>query len=215
MTVAQVTYQILEFIGEAILAVFIFGYIVREFQEFLRHYKIGSQYCQTCVQNRGEGNDKLECHVCGRKFNPFQNSHCPTCQREIESSHICWRGYFMDVWNIIDILNLGLFIFVLVVRFWLRGYLYTYDYNTHGGFLNFYPVAEFYYMGSWLNSFNAWLCFLKSFKYLAKIKQLRVLIRAILYSGTVLPSRTLPPAPTPLQYLPQPFSAVSSPPACS
>ena len=37
--------QIMEFIGECVLAIFIFGYIVREFQEFLRHYRIGSRYC--------------------------------------------------------------------------------------------------------------------------------------------------------------------------
>ena len=142
----------------------------------------------------------VECYVCARHFNPFQHSHCPLCQREVEHTHICWKGYFYDVWNIIDIINLGLFIFVLVVRFWLRGYLYSYNYNTRGGFLNFYPVAEFYYMSNWLNSFNAWLCFLKSFKYLAKIKQLRVLIRALAYSGT-LPQPSCAPMPPPTALL--------------
>eukprot|EP00668_Euglena_longa_P001127 GGOE01001345.1.p1 GENE.GGOE01001345.1~~GGOE01001345.1.p1 ORF type:complete len:861 (-),score=284.46 GGOE01001345.1:30-2579(-) len=184
------TEQVLELAGEILLGVFIVFYITRETQEFLEHKRIKFQHCSICVKRQRPSasapQKEIECYICGRHFDPFEHTYCPLCQREIEEVHICWKGYFLDPWNVIDIVNLILFIVVLSLRFHLHAVLYGYNYDVGDGFLQFYPLANQYYLCNWLNSFNALLCYLKFFKYLARIKQLKTLIQALALAGEEL-----------------------------
>ena len=84
----------------------------------------------------------MECYICARNFDPFTMLHCPLCQREVGvDSHICWKGYFQDFWNIIDISNLIFFFAVLILRTVVRFKLMGFDYDVRDGFLNLYPLV--------------------------------------------------------------------------
>eukprot|EP01006_Ploeotia_vitrea_P030854 TRINITY_DN63177_c0_g1_i1.p1 TRINITY_DN63177_c0_g1~~TRINITY_DN63177_c0_g1_i1.p1 ORF type:complete len:881 (-),score=78.19 TRINITY_DN63177_c0_g1_i1:2116-4758(-) len=181
MTMESVA-AVAELIAEITLSVWVLWYIFREILEFWRYYRLKPKFCVQCVRNKiereGERRDAI-CVECNREFHPFQHANCPKCQRELGESHKCWRGYFQDLWNTLDIINDVLFITVFIVRFRLRFDMADYDYNVGEDFFLFYPVAWRYSMANYFNSFNAFLCFLKLFKYLGKFKALSYFVRTL------------------------------------
>eukprot|EP01012_Entosiphon_sulcatum_P064839 TRINITY_DN936_c0_g1_i1.p1 TRINITY_DN936_c0_g1~~TRINITY_DN936_c0_g1_i1.p1 ORF type:complete len:820 (+),score=191.59 TRINITY_DN936_c0_g1_i1:53-2512(+) len=173
--------SILELVGEIVLVAFIAMYIVLEVLEFLRYRKISPHFCTICMRKRivREGMERVvTCYEesCRREFNPFTCEYCPRCQREIEKQHICWRGYFQDTWNILDIINQGFFIAVFAIRFDLRTTLMHQSYDVGDQFFLLYPLAWRYSLSNYLNSVNALLCFTKIFKYLRQFRSLSSLV---------------------------------------
>uniref|UniRef100_A0A7S1N9G3 Polycystin cation channel PKD1/PKD2 domain-containing protein n=1 Tax=Eutreptiella gymnastica TaxID=73025 RepID=A0A7S1N9G3_9EUGL len=187
----EVTEHVVEFIGELLLGVFILGYFIRELHELYQHTQKAKKHCALCVKqlvqkstNSGQHQPneitQVECYICARNFDPFTMLHCPLCQREVEvDAHICWKGYFQDFWNVIDIINLVFFFAVLILRMVVRFKLMDFDYDVGNGFLNLYPLAWDYYMATWLNAFNSLLSFIKVFKYLSRSKSLRTCLMTL------------------------------------
>eukprot|EP01012_Entosiphon_sulcatum_P018547 TRINITY_DN2327_c0_g1_i2.p1 TRINITY_DN2327_c0_g1~~TRINITY_DN2327_c0_g1_i2.p1 ORF type:complete len:683 (+),score=89.56 TRINITY_DN2327_c0_g1_i2:348-2396(+) len=172
------------FCGEVLLIAAVCLYIIREFQEFYTFWKVKPNRCtvcrkQQCIRN---GEQKLiECpeDFCQRSFNPFRLPNCPECGREVAEIHLCWRGYFQDTWNILDIVNQFFFLLVFGLRFALRGELPKINFDVGDTFFDFYPIAWRYALANWLNSVNALLCFTKTFKFLAKFRSMSALVRTI------------------------------------
>ncbi|KAJ9467989.1 Polycystin-2 [Diplonema papillatum] len=168
---------------EIVLATYLCCYLVNEAAEFYSFKSVGKERCIVCRKAAilETGDDKVySCVECSALFDPFENTRCTKCLREYTATkHLCWKGYFQDVWNWLDIVNLFFFVAVFSLRFSLRSDMAGIDYNVGHTFILMYPIANKYTTSNYLNSVNALLCFLKTFKYLGKFDKLAILIRTM------------------------------------
>eukprot|EP01006_Ploeotia_vitrea_P027204 TRINITY_DN60062_c0_g1_i1.p1 TRINITY_DN60062_c0_g1~~TRINITY_DN60062_c0_g1_i1.p1 ORF type:complete len:817 (-),score=74.02 TRINITY_DN60062_c0_g1_i1:414-2864(-) len=172
------------FVFEIVLVAAVAMYFFREVQEFIMFAKLKPSRCTVCCARkaRREGKEPIVTCVekeCTREFNVLTLVVCPSCGTDVSTSHLCWKGYFQDFWNILDLVNQGFFIVVFYIRFSLRYQMSGFDFTNTEDFIAFYPIAWQYSIANWLNSVNALLCFFKTFKYLGKFKSLSTLVRTI------------------------------------
>eukprot|EP00754_Rhynchopus_humris_P006847 Rhum_TRINITY_DN13235_c0_g1::Rhum_TRINITY_DN13235_c0_g1_i1::g.58348::m.58348 len=171
---------------EVILQIYLFVYLVNEVTDFYSYKRIPRSDCITCKRQMilREGLEKvyvcLECHT---EFNPFSQRRCGKCLTEYSPErHLCWKGYFQDPWHWLDMINLLFFIIVFGLRFRLRADLAKVAFSAGPRFILMFPLAGQFSISNYLNSVNALLCFIKTFKYLGKFSQLAVLIRTLSHS---------------------------------
>jgi len=171
--------------AEVVLFVLVVIYIFAEFWEFGRYARVKSSRCTKCqidrVMSGATTNHWIYCVECSREFNPFRQAECPTCTRETQGeSHLCWKGYFLDGWNILDIINQVFFLYLFIWRLKLRYDMWKIDFaGVDQQFKILYPMAWQFSFTNWLNAVNALLCFAKLFKYMGKFRALSTLIRTL------------------------------------
>ena len=168
---------------EIMLALYLFCYLINEVTDFYRYKKISREQCIKCkkAQILRRGLEKRYiCLECRNEFNPFKDKRCGRCLTEYNSKkHLCWRGYFQDPWHWLDVINLIFFVIVFGLRFQLRSDLADLRFESGSRFMLLVPVAGQFSISNYLNSVNALLCFIKTFKYLGKFQQLSVLIKTL------------------------------------
>mmetsp|Transcript_139438 Transcript_139438/g.242507 ORF Transcript_139438/g.242507 Transcript_139438/m.242507 type:complete len:1109 (-) Transcript_139438:343-3669(-) len=170
------------FVGEVILVTAVVIYLLLEIYEFYRYWRVGKQRCNKCILTNvdKEGLERAApCYECGRTFNQFRLPKCPSCSNEVPDGHLCWKGYFQDAWNYLDLVNMAIFFAVFFLRLGVRLDLDMLEFNVGDSHLNFSSVAWAYTMSFWLSSLNCWLCFMKLTKYLDKVKALSALVRTL------------------------------------
>ena len=135
------------------------------------------------------------------------------------------RQYLSDSWNVLDIVNLSLFVYSILSR---MNVLYRclpllreievisaradpWDDNmesdpagNHGNFVAMHDVAQHFQIITFLNAFNSILTWIKLFKFLNYFPDMRILTTTLKIAGK--PRRLPPPstAPLPLPF-PLPF----------
>eukprot|EP01002_Notosolenus_urceolatus_P000756 NODE_118_length_2739_cov_24.345353_g94_i0.p1 GENE.NODE_118_length_2739_cov_24.345353_g94_i0~~NODE_118_length_2739_cov_24.345353_g94_i0.p1 ORF type:complete len:890 (+),score=261.86 NODE_118_length_2739_cov_24.345353_g94_i0:163-2670(+) len=178
-------FDIFIFALEVFLLVIVSTYFIREVLEFLRYWRVKREQCFKCrhqeMTRKGTKN-WMKCPECqSRDIHPQFTPQCPSCQIEVNiDTHGCWRGYFEDGWNYIDIINQALFITVFSLRFKIRDDIQDLDFGAVGdGFLLLYPLGWRYIVSDWIYSVMSALIFAKLFKYLSKIRALATLVRTI------------------------------------
>ena len=175
---------------EVFLATYLFFYLLNEIGEFYNFCSIPKERCIVCRKQtilETGGLKTYVCVECDYKFDPFAVRRCTQCLREYsETSHLCWKGYFQDPWNWLDMVNLIFFVAVFGVRFTLRFDLDNVNFTTGDRFLLLYPMAVQYTTSNYLNAINALMCFIKTFKYLGKFSKLAVLVRTLSISKSEL-----------------------------
>eukprot|EP01063_Lacrimia_lanifica_P012712 TRINITY_DN19397_c0_g1_i1.p1 TRINITY_DN19397_c0_g1~~TRINITY_DN19397_c0_g1_i1.p1 ORF type:complete len:914 (+),score=350.76 TRINITY_DN19397_c0_g1_i1:121-2862(+) len=168
---------------EILLSIYLFCYFMNEIAEFYSFARTKKHRCVICRKKAIYHNGlpkEYQCNECGHTFNPFTNARCKRCLMEYDATrHMCWKGYFQHMWNWLDIVNLAFFVAVLGLRFELRSDLEKIEWDEGSNFVLLYPLAAQYSTSNYLNSVNALLCFVKTFKYLGKFKNLAVLIRTL------------------------------------
>eukprot|EP01062_Namystynia_karyoxenos_P026105 TRINITY_DN203_c0_g1_i1.p1 TRINITY_DN203_c0_g1~~TRINITY_DN203_c0_g1_i1.p1 ORF type:complete len:882 (+),score=229.10 TRINITY_DN203_c0_g1_i1:114-2759(+) len=178
--------DVLILVGEVLLTVIIFGYVIATVRTFFRYKRTHREQCLLCRKRDilRTGDDKVYyCTECDYPMNPFRTTTCIQCQREYSANnHLCWRGFFQDLWNWLDIVNIFFFIAVFAVRYDLRYSMGKINFNAGNRFVMLYPMAWQYVTANYLSSVNALLLFAKSFKFLGKVPKLRVFVDT-LYSA--------------------------------
>jgi hypothetical protein len=172
--------DVVVFVAECILILAVGLYLIYEMWEFRTYWVTTPEQCTVCQMKKiiDEGLDHAcPCSECGRVFNQFRFPNCPSCLNEVPDAHHCWRGYFQDPWNYVDICNQAFFIGTFYCRLSVRITLASLDFNIGDEYLNFSGIGFTYSLGYWLSSVNCLLCFIKLFKYLDKVKALSVLVR--------------------------------------
>eukprot|EP01065_Artemidia_motanka_P032793 TRINITY_DN39774_c0_g1_i1.p1 TRINITY_DN39774_c0_g1~~TRINITY_DN39774_c0_g1_i1.p1 ORF type:complete len:948 (+),score=273.43 TRINITY_DN39774_c0_g1_i1:90-2933(+) len=168
------------FVGEILLTVYLLGYLSSEIHQWIGYAQIKADQCLVCRKRRilRTGDEKqYYCIECDYLMNPFRDVRCPQCQREYNpKQHLCWRGYFQDVWNWLDMINFIFFAAVFGIRYDLRYQAHRMNFDVGDTFIMLYPLAWQFVTANYLNSVNALLCFTKAFKYLGRISRLRVLV---------------------------------------
>lgn len=92
------------------------------------------------------------------------------------------RGaFFLNFWNLIDIINLVLFLIVFLLRsiWFLQTEIHPFDITSTGYPLSLEFVADVWNLEQQINAFNAVLCFLRVFKFLQLNDRLNLLGRTI------------------------------------
>lgn len=171
-------------LAEIGLVVFVLVYVLAEFAEFRRFYIVKKTRCGRCQVQRvlnGETTEqKIICIECSRVYNPFRLAECPLCGRETQvDTHMCWKGYFTDFWNWLDIINQVFFLYLFGSRLKMRFTMRNLAFDRGDAFVILYPLAWHAGFINWLNAVNALLCFAKVFKFIGKFKALSALIRTL------------------------------------
>ena len=89
----------------------------------------------------------------------------------------------MNLWNIIDIVNLSIFITVFTIRFKLRADVGKMVFQTETRFVQMFSLAELNSLANILNAVNVVLSFLKTIKYLGRVKVLSGLIATLKFAA--------------------------------
>eukprot|EP01065_Artemidia_motanka_P003489 TRINITY_DN1166_c3_g1_i1.p1 TRINITY_DN1166_c3_g1~~TRINITY_DN1166_c3_g1_i1.p1 ORF type:complete len:1057 (+),score=210.70 TRINITY_DN1166_c3_g1_i1:117-3287(+) len=162
-------------LGEMILTLWVGYYLLVELRKIKRYVSLPWRHCQVCCMNkirREALSPIIVCPNCQRPFHPFLQPYCPDCYQNVHQLHQCWRGYFQDVWNVIDFVNITIFIVVFGYRYKMRFDLAAVEIRTETQFIQFYPIAWQQSFVKYLNSFNVIFSFMKLVKYLGKIRVL-------------------------------------------
>ena len=168
--------------AEVFLFTFVLYYAMQEAMKIVAFFSTNWRHCQVCALAKIE-KEHLErmivCPNCQRHFNPFSIPCCPDCYFDVEKSHKCWRGYFLNFWNIVDLVNITIFFVVFAIRFKLRADIGNVSLVTETQFMQMFSVADQYALSNYLNAANIMMTFFKTIKYLGRIQTLSVLIRTI------------------------------------
>eukprot|EP00906_Rhabdomonas_costata_P020428 RCo029736 len=174
---------------ECLLAILVGVYLYDKGVEMFRYFAVKPVDCIVCDINKirqlGLAH-VVVCRMCMRDYNPFVIGYCPDCQLDIPKRHLCWKGFFEELWNFFDIWNLVTFTAVIVYRFVLRLDMIQMEMGSAASvdsqFLNFFPLGWQVALIGALDAINMLLCFVKSLKYLSRIRGMHVLIRTLQYS---------------------------------
>eukprot|EP01062_Namystynia_karyoxenos_P073081 TRINITY_DN69926_c0_g1_i1.p1 TRINITY_DN69926_c0_g1~~TRINITY_DN69926_c0_g1_i1.p1 ORF type:complete len:1077 (+),score=356.66 TRINITY_DN69926_c0_g1_i1:97-3327(+) len=169
-------------VGELLITIWVAYYLFVELRKIKGYITMPWRHCQVCCMNkiRREGlSPIIVCPNCQRPFHPFLQPCCPDCFQDVHSNHQCWRGYFQSVWNVIDFINVVIFIVVFGYRYRLRRDLGQIQIRTETQFIPFYPIAWQQSFVKYINSFNVILCFMKLVKYLGKVQALSKLMGTV------------------------------------
>ena len=163
------------FLCEIMIAMFLVYFIWKESKKIKKYFSTSWKDCQVCSMAKIRSQSlatTIVCPNCQRPFCGVRLQYCPDCYFDVHIVHVCWKGYFQDIWNGIDIANIVLFIAVLSFRFKLRSDYDKINLRTETQFIQFYPLAWQYGLTNYLNSANILLTFIKTIKYLGKVKAL-------------------------------------------
>uniref|UniRef100_A0A7S1NJS0 Polycystin cation channel PKD1/PKD2 domain-containing protein n=1 Tax=Eutreptiella gymnastica TaxID=73025 RepID=A0A7S1NJS0_9EUGL len=178
----------LSLIGDLLILLAVIAYMYEYILRVRSYFTQSLRSCMQCAVTEIERlglTTLIVCPNCQNPFDVFKVKFCPECYKDLPVKHTCWRGYFQDLWNFLDLINLVVFIVVLSFRFIVRIDATRLDLAatvTEDTFINLYPLA--WYMGfmAYWNSFNMLLCFIKTLKYLGRVKSLAVLLKTLTYS---------------------------------
>eukprot|EP00756_Hemistasia_phaeocysticola_P053940 Hpha_TRINITY_DN29888_c0_g1::TRINITY_DN29888_c0_g1_i1::g.2886::m.2886 len=171
--------------GEILLTIWVCYYLYLELKKIKGYVMLPWRHCQLCCMKkiRREGlSPIIVCSNCQRPFHPFLQPYCPDCFQDVHTAHQCWKGYFDSLWNVIDLVNLIIFVVVFGYRFRLRSDLQDLEIRTETQFLQLYPIAWQQGFVTYLSSTNIILSFMKLVKYLGRIRMLSQLMQTIRFS---------------------------------
>eukprot|EP01063_Lacrimia_lanifica_P030784 TRINITY_DN4962_c0_g1_i1.p1 TRINITY_DN4962_c0_g1~~TRINITY_DN4962_c0_g1_i1.p1 ORF type:complete len:1069 (+),score=408.04 TRINITY_DN4962_c0_g1_i1:114-3320(+) len=169
-------------VAELFLLVFITYYVMETFYTIRGHMATNWRHCQVCCLQKMRRKDfvpTIPCRNCQTPFDPFELPCCPTCYYDIQARHECWRGYFTNVWNLLDFANVAIFVIVLGLKFKLRSDVGRMSFRDETRYIQLFPVAAVLSLSQSLNSVNIVLMFVKTMKYIGRIKALSILVRTL------------------------------------
>ncbi|KAJ9442007.1 Polycystin-2 [Diplonema papillatum] len=174
---------------EIVLVGFIAWFAYKETLKVFSFFSTNWRHCQVCSLKKIHAENLaaiIVCPNCQRPFEPDETPYCPDCYFDVETSHRCWKGYFLNLWNIVDLANIIIFVVVFGMRFKLRSDIQDIDLRQETQFIQFFPLSEQFAIVDQMNAGNVMLSFIKTMKYLGRIRALSSLVRTLVNAATPL-----------------------------